>query len=301
MKESHRVPARRRARGAAVPAAARRPAVRCRGVRRLATAMAAGGAGCGASPGTAWASALRAAGLLAVPAAGHRAPPGPGSRPGAGAHLRPGRRRGRHRAGVPVRVVPIRRLPPAGAAAPTRVRCSTASAPRSSTRRTFRGILLGLLLHQGLSVPVWPSRSRPSLYGVATRLWTEGRSRGCCSSTWSSRSWAAGWSSRRCGIGAAVLGHAITRFGVFLATGHTRPGATGRLGAGGGRRAGAAAQGLGPRGRRRDLATAWMAPPSGPPGFGPSYAGQSPFAPPGYGARTRAILAQLAWERHRRA
>lgn len=145
----------------------------------------------------------------------------------------------------------------------------------------FRGVLLGLLLHQGLSVPV-AIAIQAVLYGVATRLWTKGRSRGMLFIDLVIAV-VGGWLVvETLGIGAAVVGHAITRFGVFLATGHSdqaRPI--------GWEPEEVAGRALPPKGW--DLAEgtgaeAWMAAPSGPPGLGPSYAGQSPFAPQGYGA-----------------
>jgi Type II CAAX prenyl endopeptidase Rce1-like len=145
----------------------------------------------------------------------------------------------------------------------------------------FRGVLLGLLLHQGLSVPV-AIAIQAVLYGAATRLWTKGRSKGMLFIDLLIAI-VGGWLVvETLGIGAAVIAHAITRFAVFLATGHSdqaRPV--------GWEPEEVAGRALPPKGW--DLADgngaeAWMAPPSGPPGLGPSYAGQSPFAPQGYGA-----------------
>ncbi len=154
----------------------------------------------------------------------------------------------------------------------------------------FRGILLGLLLHQGLSVPL-AIVIQAVAYGTATRLWVKGRSKGmlfidlviALVAGWlvvATATTAAG-EITAAGIGAAVIFHAITRFSVFLATGH----------AGQARPVGwepeeVAGRALPPRGwdlAAEDGSQAWMAAPSGPPGMGPSYAGQSPFATPGYG------------------
>jgi hypothetical protein len=159
----------------------------------------------------------------------------------------------------------------------------------------FRGILLGLLLHQGLSVPL-AIAIQAIAYGVATRLWVKGRSKGmlfidlvialvagglviATGTATAGDITAEGITAA--GIGAAVIFHAITRFSLFLATGH----------AGQARPVGwepeeVAGRALPPKGW--DLATedgsqAWQSAPSGPPGMGPSYAGQSPFAPTGYG------------------
>jgi hypothetical protein len=155
----------------------------------------------------------------------------------------------------------------------------------------FRGIILGLLLHQGLSVPV-AIVIQAIAYGFATRLAAKGRSKGmlfidliiALVGGWlvvATGTTTAG-EITAAGIGAAVIFHAITRFSVFLATGH----------AGQARPVGwepeeVAGRALPPKGW--DLATeegsqAWVATPSGPSGFGPSYAGQSPFATPGYGS-----------------
>jgi hypothetical protein len=90
----------------------------------------------------------------------------------------------------------------------------------------FRGILLGLALSYG-----WPVElaivSQAVLYGLATRLGAPGRSRSMLVIS-IGIAIAAGyltvWTG---GIAAAFVGHAITRFAIFLATGHAgqvRPG-----------------------------------------------------------------------------
>ena len=85
----------------------------------------------------------------------------------------------------------------------------------------FRGIMLGLLLHAGVSAPL-----AIAIQAIAVRRRDapvdQGSQQGdAVHRPRHRRSWAAGWSSRRSGIGAAVVAHAITRFGVFLATGHS--------------------------------------------------------------------------------
>jgi hypothetical protein len=85
---------------------------------------------------------------------------------------------------------------------------------------TFRGILLGLLLHAGLGSWV-PIGIAAAVYGVATRLTARGRSKGMLVIDLM-LAVATGWSVVETGgIGAAILGHAITRFAIFLLTGHT--------------------------------------------------------------------------------
>jgi len=153
----------------------------------------------------------------------------------------------------------------------------------------FRGVLLGVLLHQGLSVPV-AIAIQAVAYGLATRLWVKGRSKGmlfidlviAVVGGWLVVSTATTVAGEiiAAGIGAAVIFHAITRFSVFLATGH----------AGQARPVGwepdeVAGRALPPKGwdiAPEDGSQAWMTPPSGPPGLGPAFAGQSPFATPGY-------------------
>jgi hypothetical protein len=85
---------------------------------------------------------------------------------------------------------------------------------------TFRGILLGLLLQAGLGS--WMAIGIAAVvYGVATRLTARGRSKGMLVID-VMLAIATGWTVVETGgIGAAVLGHAITRFAIFVLTGHT--------------------------------------------------------------------------------
>lgn len=92
----------------------------------------------------------------------------------------------------------------------------------------FRGILLGFLLGLGVS-PLWAVVGQALVYALATRLGAPGRDR-----------WmlvfalgiglVAGWlTALTAGIGAAFLGHAVTRFALFVSTGHAgRPAPRGR-------------------------------------------------------------------------
>ncbi len=145
----------------------------------------------------------------------------------------------------------------------------------------FRGIMLGLMLQAGVSSTV-AIAIQAIAYGIATRLWIKGRSKGMLGIDLVIAV-VGGWLVIETGgIGAAVVAHAITRFGVFLATGHTdqaRP-----VGWAPEEVAGRA---LPPEGWDLvgdDAAVQpWTASAAGPPGLGPMYAGQSPFAPPGYG------------------
>lgn len=144
----------------------------------------------------------------------------------------------------------------------------------------FRGIMLGLLLHAGVSM--WPAIAiQAVVYGAATRLWGKGRSKAMLLLDLVIGV-VGGWLVVETGgIGAAVVAHAITRFGVFLATGHTdqvRPI--------GWEPEEVAGRALPPRGW--DLVGDQAGPEpwrtsGGAAGLGPSYAGQSPFAAPGYG------------------
>ncbi len=155
----------------------------------------------------------------------------------------------------------------------------------------FRGVLLGLLLYQGISVPL-AIAIQAVAYGIATRLWVKGRSKGMLFIDLV-LALVAGWlviatgtttegELTAAGIGAAVIFHVITRFSVFLATGH----------AGQARPLGwepeeVAGRALPPKGwdlAGEDGSQAWATPQAGLPGSSPAYAGQSPFAPPGYGS-----------------
>ncbi|MFN8619308.1 MAG: CPBP family intramembrane glutamic endopeptidase [Chloroflexota bacterium] len=83
----------------------------------------------------------------------------------------------------------------------------------------FRGIILGLLLSWGWP-PALAIAFETILYGLATRLGAPGRSRAMLLISLGVGV-VAGWLTwTTLGIGAAVLGHAITRFSIFLATGH---------------------------------------------------------------------------------
>jgi hypothetical protein len=85
---------------------------------------------------------------------------------------------------------------------------------------TFRGILLGMLLNIGIGQ--WAAIGLAAIvYGAATRLTARGRSKGMLVIDLL-LAVATGWTVVETGgIGAAVLGHAITRFAIFLLTGHT--------------------------------------------------------------------------------
>lgn len=85
---------------------------------------------------------------------------------------------------------------------------------------TFRGILLGLMLQMGIGQ--WVAIGIAAVvYGAATRLTARGRSKGMLVID-VLLALATGWTVIETGgIGAAILGHAITRFAIFLLTGHT--------------------------------------------------------------------------------
>ncbi len=148
----------------------------------------------------------------------------------------------------------------------------------------FRGIMLGLLLHQGIGL--WPAIAiQAVVYGIATRLLARGRSKGMLFIDLV-LAVAGGWLvAETLGIGAAVLGHTITRFAVFLATGHSdqaRPvgwepeDVEGRA---------LPPQGwdvAGRPGRQRSYLGPPQAYDPGMPPLGAMYAGQSPFAGQGY-------------------
>jgi hypothetical protein len=83
----------------------------------------------------------------------------------------------------------------------------------------FRGIILGLLLHWGWP-PALAIAFETILYGLATRLGAPGRSRAMLL-IFLGVGAVGGWLVvETLGIGAAVIGHAILRFAIFLATGH---------------------------------------------------------------------------------
>lgn len=89
----------------------------------------------------------------------------------------------------------------------------------------FRGAILGLLLSVGLDATV-AVVIQTLLYALATRLGAPGRDRYLLILSLAI-GFAGGWlTAATGGIAAAFLGHAITRFAVFLCTGHvgqTRP------------------------------------------------------------------------------
>jgi membrane protease YdiL (CAAX protease family) len=85
---------------------------------------------------------------------------------------------------------------------------------------TFRGLVFGLLLTLGLD-PTLANVSQAILYTLATRLGAPGRDRYLFILTLG-MGLAGGWiTAVTGGIAAAFLGHAVTRFAVFLCTGHT--------------------------------------------------------------------------------
>ncbi len=84
----------------------------------------------------------------------------------------------------------------------------------------FRGALLGLLLVGGVN-PTLAVVIQALLYALATRLGAPGRDRYLLVLTLGI-GFLGGWlTAATGGIAAAFLGHAITRFAVFLCTGHT--------------------------------------------------------------------------------
>ena len=84
----------------------------------------------------------------------------------------------------------------------------------------FRGIILGMLLHWG-----WPTAvaiaAETIIYALATRLGAPGRGGGGLLVALGIGAVSGILVVDTLGIGAAILGHAITRFSTFLATGHT--------------------------------------------------------------------------------
>jgi membrane protease YdiL (CAAX protease family) len=84
----------------------------------------------------------------------------------------------------------------------------------------FRGALFGLLLWTGLE-PTVANLIQALLYALTTRLGAPGRDRYLLILALGMGlvgGWLTAWTG---GIAAAFLGHAITRFAVFLCTGHT--------------------------------------------------------------------------------
>jgi membrane protease YdiL (CAAX protease family) len=83
----------------------------------------------------------------------------------------------------------------------------------------FRGILLGLLLGSGLPVEV-AIGFQALIYGLATRLGARGRPLGPLALALGI-GLVTGWVTVETGgIGAALMGHAVTRMAMFVATGH---------------------------------------------------------------------------------
>ncbi|HEV8489639.1 MAG TPA: CPBP family glutamic-type intramembrane protease [Candidatus Limnocylindrales bacterium] len=84
---------------------------------------------------------------------------------------------------------------------------------------TFRGALFGILLLVGLN-PTLANVAQALVYALATRLGAPGRDRYMLVLT-VLIGLAGGWlTAATGGIAAAFLGHAVTRFSVFLCTGH---------------------------------------------------------------------------------
>ena len=83
----------------------------------------------------------------------------------------------------------------------------------------FRGIILGLTLAYD-----WPLELaiafQAVLYGLATRLGAPGRSRAMLAISIGVGLVAGFLTVQTAGIGAAFVGHAVTRFAIFMATGH---------------------------------------------------------------------------------
>ena len=83
----------------------------------------------------------------------------------------------------------------------------------------FRGVVLGLLLTLGASLEL-ANTFQALLYGLATRLGAPGRSHAMLGMS-ILLGLTGGWLTYVTGgIGAAFLGHAITRFAIFVCTGH---------------------------------------------------------------------------------
>ena len=83
----------------------------------------------------------------------------------------------------------------------------------------FRGIVLGLLLAYNWPVDL-AIAAQAIVYALATRLGSAGRPRGLLLLSLS-MGLVGGWlTTITGGIGAAFLGHALTRFAIFISTGH---------------------------------------------------------------------------------
>ncbi len=83
----------------------------------------------------------------------------------------------------------------------------------------FRGALLGLLLAAGLP-PLGAVVVQDLVYGLATRLGAPGRSHSMLLISLAVGAAGGALTVATGGIGAAVIGHAVTRFAVFVCTGH---------------------------------------------------------------------------------
>ena len=122
---------------------------------------------------------------------------------------------------VGVRDAPLPPDPLPGRAGRTRARCSTRSRPRSSTRSTFRGALFGLLLVDRHEPDARERHPGARLRARRPGSGRPGRDRYLLVLTLG-MGLIGGWlTAATGGIAAAFLGHAITRFAVFLCTGHT--------------------------------------------------------------------------------
>ena len=84
---------------------------------------------------------------------------------------------------------------------------------------TWRGIVLGLLLHMGVPIGLGIA-FQAVLYALATRLGAPGRPRALLLLSLMT-GLVGGWLTVATGgIGAILLAHAVTRFSIFVATGH---------------------------------------------------------------------------------
>lgn len=84
---------------------------------------------------------------------------------------------------------------------------------------TWRGIVLGLLLHMGVPIGLGIA-FQAVLYALATRLGAPGRPRALLLLSLAT-GLVGGWLTVATGgIGAILLAHAVTRFSIFVATGH---------------------------------------------------------------------------------
>jgi hypothetical protein len=83
----------------------------------------------------------------------------------------------------------------------------------------FRGALLGLLLTAGVP-PIAAVAVQDLAYGLATRLGAPRRSHSMLLISLAVGAVAGGLTVATGGIGAAVIGHAVTRFAIFVCTGH---------------------------------------------------------------------------------